>query len=526
MLAADELPVIAQKFADAARRAVIAGFDCVEVHCGHVYLLHQFLSPIYNKRADEYGGSHENRARFPRMVLERVREVVGPKFPITLRVSADDMIEGGNTLDDALELFGYLDDLVDIYNVSVCVGATVFFMVSGMSFEEGWRTGMAKVVREKFKKPVITQGNIQSPAVAERLLAEGYADFIGMGRALIADPQWVNKVKSGREDELRRCIYCNIGCNSSRNRDIRAIHCTVNPDLIDEDDYKERKVKKPVNVVVVGGGTSGMEAACTAAEVGCRSFVFEQSGQIGGMTRKIARLPSKRRIENFARWLEGRASRLDDVHIFTNRKADVETIRAFKPHVLVNATGSRPLLPNIPGLRERVDKEGGRVYSITGIMRDVDSFGECAGKSVVIIGGGAVGLDAVEFFAEKDAKVTVVEMTCSVGGDLDLITRGYMNYLLKKYNVTVMTDTKLVEVQDNAFVVESGGKRITLVFDVGAVCLGMIPVNEGLDELRAYCESEGVEFMNIGDSKKPGKLINGSSAGRDILVALSQMGLL
>jgi NADPH-dependent 2,4-dienoyl-CoA reductase/sulfur reductase-like enzyme len=240
----------------------------------------------------------------------------------------------------------------------------------------------------------------------------------------------------------------------------------------------------------------------------------------------IARLPAKRRIKNFARWQEGQASRLDNLYIFTNKEADVETIETFKPHIVVNATGARPLLPGIPGLKERVDREGGRVVSILGLLNRKEDFGDCAGKSAVVIGGGAVGLDAMEFFAEKGAKVTIVEMTDGVGGDLDLITKGYMNYLLKKHEVTVMTGTKLTEVRDDAFFLEGSGGSAVLSFDFGVVCVGMTPMDEGVEELRRYCDTKGVAFMNIGDSRRARKLINGSAEGRDILVVLRQMGLL
>jgi 2,4-dienoyl-CoA reductase-like NADH-dependent reductase (Old Yellow Enzyme family)/thioredoxin reductase len=519
----EELPAIAQKYADAARRAVVAGFDAVNVHCAHTYLLNQFLSPVYNKRTDEYGGSIENRVRFPRMVMEKVRETVGPNYPIIMRLTADDLVEGGNRLDDALIILEHFDDLADIYDVSLCVGPTVHYMNSGMHFEDGWRKNMSIAVREKFHKPVILQGNIENPSVAERLIAEGYTDIIGMGRAQIAEPQWVNKVQSGREDELRHCIYCNIGCCSSRMREMRPIHCTVNPDLINNDEYKNDKINKTVNVVVVGGGTAGMEAACTAAEVGCRAFVLEQSDRIGGLTRHIARLPQKKRIGDFADWLEGRASRLDNIHIFTNKKADLDTIKALKPHILINATGARPLIPNIPGVKERIDKKDSHIRSIMGIMDNVSDYNNCEGKSVTVIGGGAVGLDVMEFFAEKGAKVTVVEMLKDISGDLDIVTKNWMNDRINKYHVAVLTQTKLIEVRDSEFVVESERGRNTLTFDIGVVCIGMQAVNEGVEDLREFCVEHGVTFVNIGDSKKPRKLIQGSVEGRNVLTILRQM---
>ena len=519
----DELFVIAEKYGQSAKRAVVAGFDCVEVHCGHVYLINQFLSPYYNRRTDEFGGSPENRARFPRMVLEKVREAVGPDFPISIRFSVDDLIEGGNKQEDALLLMEYLDDLIDIYDVSVCVGDTVFYMTSGMHFEDGWRAQMTKRVRDKFHKPVIVQGNIQKPEVAEQLLLDGVADLIGMGRALIADPQWVNKLQSGCREEIRPCIYCNIGCTHSRNIDMKPIRCSVNPDIIEEDEYQRHQIKQMTNVVVIGGGTAGLEAACTAAEVGCRAFVLEQTDQVGGLARQLSRLPAKRRLEDLPDWLEKRAGRLENVHVLTNQKANPEILKALKPHILINATGSTPLLPKIPGLLEHIDKKEGHVYSIFGLLNRLEQFEDCAGQEVVVVGGGAVGLDVVEFFALKGAKTTVIEMMPAVGRDLDITTKDYMNDVIRRHAVSVMTHTKLVEVQDQSFVVEDQGGRKSIPFQIGAVCLGMASVNEGLEELKEYCAENDVVFLNIGDSKRARKLIDGIEEGRDILFTLSSM---
>ncbi|GHU29323.1 2,4-dienoyl-CoA reductase [Betaproteobacteria bacterium] len=521
----DELFFIMEKYGQSARRAVIAGFDCVEVHCGHTYLINQFLSPYYNRRTDEYGGSPENRARFPRMILDSVREAVGPDFPISMRLSVDDMIEGGNRQEDVLQLLEYLNDLVDIYDVSVCVGNSLFYMLSGMHFEDGWRADMTKKVREKFQKPVIVQGNIQKPAVAERLLSEGVADLIGMGRALIADPQWVNKVQKGCTEEIRPCIYCNIGCSHSRNVGMKPIRCTVNPDIIEENEYQSHQVKQLTNVVVVGGGTAGLEAACTAAEVGCNAFVLEKTARTGGLARLVSRLPAKRRLADLSDWLEIRADHLKNVHILTNQKATPDILKALKPHILVNATGSTSLLPKIPGLLEHIDKKEGHVYSIIGLLNRLEQFQNCEAQEVVVVGGGAVGLDVVEYFALKGAKTMVIEMMPAVGRDLDFVTKVYMDDFIKKHAVTVMTHTKLLEVQDQCFIVESQGMRKSVPFQIGAVCLGMTSVGKGIEELKDYCAENDVVFLNIGDSKRARKLIDGAEEARDILLTISSMNL-
>ena len=223
-LTKDEILHIVKKYGEAAKRAQTAGFDAVEIHAGHSYLISQFLSPVTNKRTDEFGGSVENRTRLCRMVLEEVRRQVGPFFPIMLRLSVDELTDGGNTLEDTLKYLEYVQEEVDIFDVSCGLNSSIQYQIDANYLEDGWRSYMPRAIREKFNKPCISMGNIRDPKVAESILERGDADLIGMGRGLIADPQWVNKVASGHECDIRKCISCNIGCAGNRigfNRPIR-----------------------------------------------------------------------------------------------------------------------------------------------------------------------------------------------------------------------------------------------------------------------------------------------------------------
>lgn len=523
----DEIFEIVEKYGKAAKRVQTAGFDAVEIHGGHSYLICQFLSPIYNKRDDEFGGSIENRARFARMIIDRVRKEVGPMFPILFRISADDLLEGGNTLEDTLKILEYLNDEVDIFDVSAGLNDSLQYQIDNMNLPDGWRSYMSKAVRDKFNKPTITTGNIRNPEIAEKILSEGKADLIGIGRGLIAEPNWVLKVKNNQEDMLRKCISCNIGCAGHRIGLNRPIRCTVNPDIINEDEYKMRKVKRPTNVVVIGGGTAGLEAACTAAEVGCTTFLFEQKPYLGGLAREISKLPDKNRISYLPDYLIKRAEKLSNLIIYTNTKADIKSIENLRPDIIVNATGSKPLLPPIKGLMEHVDK-GENVYSIFGLLNNIDEFTSqnFEGKKIVVIGGGAVGLDVVEFFAERKAKVSIVEMLPLLGKDLDVITKLSMMKIIKDYNVEVHTETMLVEVTSDHFKVKKNDKEEDLYFDYGFVCLGMRPENGGLDELQDYFKDKDVEIINIGDSLRSRKIIDGMGEGRNIIFTLEKIGVI
>jgi 2,4-dienoyl-CoA reductase-like NADH-dependent reductase (Old Yellow Enzyme family)/thioredoxin reductase len=521
-LTKDEILEIVEEYAKAAKRVVAAGFDAIEIHAGHSYLLCQFLSPVYNKRTDEFGGSHENRARFTRMVIDRIRQEVGPFFPISLRISADDFVKGGNTLEDMLQILEYLNDEVDIFNVSASLNDTLQYQIDQMNLADGWRSYMAKAVREKFNKPTIATGNIRNPQVAEDILANGHADLIGIGRGLIAEPNWVAKVQKGQEDMLRKCISCNIGCAGHRIGLNRPIRCTINPDLFNGEEYKERKVKKPTTVVVIGGGTAGLEAACTAAEVGCKTVLIEQKSCLGGLAREISKLPDKRRIADFPNYLVKRAEKLDNLVTFLNTKANIPLIESLNPDVVVNATGSKPLLPPINGLLENIDK--GNVYSIFGLLNNIDQFTDVKGKKIAVIGGGAVGLDVVEFFAERGATVSIVEMMPVLGKDLDVITRLSMMTMLKEHNVDVHTNTALVEVTKDHFKVKYEDRITTLDFDYGFVCLGMRPENSGLSEIEQFYADKEVEVVNIGDSSATRKIMDGVREGRNILTTLEKIG--
>lgn len=520
-----EILDIVDKYAKAAKRVQTAGFDAVEIHAGHSYLICQFLSPLYNNRTDEFGGSVENRARFARMVIDSVREAVGPMFPIILRFSADELLEGGNTLEDTLKILEYLNDEVDIFDVSAAVNDSLYYQIDNMNLKDGWRSYMSKAVRDKFNKVTITTGNIRNPEVAEKILAEGEADLIGMGRGLIAEPNWVKKVQSGQEDMLRKCISCNIGCAGHRIGLNRPIRCTVNPDTITEDIYKKQRVKKKTNVVVIGGGTAGLEAACTAAELGCTTFLFEQKPYLGGLAKEISKLPDKQRISDFPKYLVNRAERLDNLTVFTNTKADAKLVQNLSPDIIVNATGSKPLLPPIKGLLERIDKEGEKLYSIFGLLNNIGEFENLnvEGKKVAVIGGGAVGLDVVEYFAQKGATVSIVEMLPMLGRDLDVITKISMMDIVKKYNVDVNTSTALVEVASDHFKVKKGEEEVNLAFDYGFVCLGMRPENPGLKGLQEHFTEKNVEVINIGDSARTRKIMDGVREGREITLALEKI---
>ncbi|WP_154948430.1 oxidoreductase [Klebsiella grimontii] len=522
----DEIYHAVDKFGDAAERVRRAGFDCVEIHAGHSYLISQFLSPLFNKRTDEFGGSVENRARILTLIVDKVRACVGPRFPVSLRISADDFLEGGNTLEDSLRILELCEEKVDIINVSAAQNDNLNFQIDQMSLEDGWKRYLSRAVRDKFHKPTVIAGNIRTPKVAEDIIASGDADLIAIGRGLIAEPEWVQKVQSGNERLMRKCISCNIGCADHRIARSRPLRCSINPDIIHGDAYKQQRVIRDTNVVVIGAGTAGMEAACTAAEVGCHTWLLEEKHSIGGLASEISLLPEKKRIADFPQFMKNRIASLDNLMLQVGKRATVASVSALRPNLIVNATGSVPLLPPIEGLRENIDVEGGNVFSITNMIHHLDQFADATGKRIAVVGAGAVGLDVIEYFSARGASAVLIEMQDAPGRDLDIITKNAMLTMLDEHHVEQHMRTQLVAVTPTHFTVKNTDGAFDIPFDYGFVCLGMRANTAGLNEIEQWARANNVKIMNIGDSLIARRIIDGVREGRNVLDTLEDMGAL
>lgn len=518
-----EIKDIVQKYAESADRAKRSGFDCVEIHAGHSYLLSQFISPLYNDRTDAYGGSKENRCRIVKEVVEAVREAVGPFYPISLRLSADELLEGGNTIEDSLINLDYFVSEVDIISVSAALNDNLQYQIDKMNLPDGWRAYMAKMIKEKYPdKVIITSGNIRSPEVAEALLRDEYSDLVAMGRGLIAEPNWVNKVMMGKESLLRKCISCNIGCANHRISQSKPLRCTVNPDVINEDSHKSIRLNNKLSMVVIGGGTTGIEAACTAAEMGVDVHLYESKPYLGGLAHEIARFSDKNRIDDFVTYLEARVGTLSNLHIHLNTPADIKKIGANKPDLIVNATGATPLLPPIKGLHETLVQGDRQVFTIFDVINNMDQFQDFKNKRVAVIGGGAVGLDIVEHYAPNGAaSVSIVEMQDEIGKDLDLITKIAMNEIMDEYGVEKYTSSKLIEVKENEFIIERNGKQEHIQFDLGFIALGMRASAPMMSTLEQYACENNIVLRNLGDSKHARRIMEGTQEARDIAQVLS-----
>lgn len=518
-LSISEIHRIAQQFGRAAARAKYAGFDSVEIHAGHGYLINQFLSPLWNHRTDEFGGTLENRARFCRLVTSAVREAVGPDFPVLIRLSLEEFIQGGNSLEDSLQLLEFFHQDVDLIDASV---GTKYAM-DAAQLPDGWRTYLAEAVRARYHQPCAVMGNIRLPEDAEGILSRGEADLIVIGRGLLADPQWVEKAQQGKSAEIRPCLSCNVGCVNHRMVQNRPIRCAVNPSITCESWTDTHKVVRPCTIVVVGGGIAGLEAACTAAESGCRVFLLEREAELGGWVRRISALPQKFRMKRLLDYMLGRVHGLQSLTCLTGVRATIEQIRDYHPDLVIWSVGSVPTLPNINGLHIQLQAPGSDLYDLNGFLLNLPQEHQWTGKTIVLAGGGPVALDIAEFFAEHGNKVTIIEQMPDIGSGLDPLTKGFLMDTFQKHDATILTSHRIESVADHAFITSGPDGMRTISFDAGFICLGLRS-NPTQAELLQAIQSDGIPTLQIGDSRQARRIYEAIHEGYHVVDWLNENG--
>jgi 2,4-dienoyl-CoA reductase-like NADH-dependent reductase (Old Yellow Enzyme family)/thioredoxin reductase len=485
----DEIKQIILDFGQEARRAKEAGFDAVEIHGAHGYLINQFLSPRANKRKDDYGGSTENRVRLALEVIRQVRKDVGESYPIIFRLSARELVEGGYELEEALEWAKKIERAgVDVLSVSGGSAEslhTVVQFVSPMSFAEGYLVPVAEAVKRVVNIPVVAADRLNNPELAEQILREGKADLIGVGRGFLSDPHWPAKAARGEEDRIRPCVACNSCLWSLFNQG--DVLCFQNAAVGYELESQIHRAEKPKKVVVLGGGPGGMEAARVASKRGHRVTLFEKAAQLGGQMLLASIPPYKQTLRKAVEWLI-REIEHEGVEVMLNTETTTESILAEKPDAVIVATGASPLCPS--------EFTGPNVITAWDVLN-----GKETGKQVVIIGGGLVGVETAEYLYEKGCQVTIVEMLDELATDMEGTTRALLLKRLYESKISVMLSTKVEKVYDREVRVIKDGKGDSIRAESTVLAVGSQSNRKFLTTL----EGKVPEIFSVGDCVKPRK---------------------
>ncbi len=439
-LTVEEIKTLINKFAEGADRAVKAGFDGVEIHMAHGYLVSQFLSPESNIRTDDYGGDTTRRSRFAREIVESIRRCAPKDYPVICRISADEYTDIGLKLAESKEIASILEKAgASAIHVSACNYASAFFNIPCYYLDEGCFIHLAEGIKPVVKIPVLTVGRIVNPAMAENVLRENKADLIALGRALIADPHFPNKAKDGQLDDIRTCISCNRCIESISDK---KLVCTVNPYIGKEGISYTKKTSQPKKILVVGGGPAGLSAAQVLSSRGHTVTLWEKESQLGGTFRYASLAPKKESLEKFLTYLINEVKKTTTTIQF-NKEATAESIKQFSPDAVVLAHGAK----NVP-----VEITGAHSNSVLNVIKAFSSA-DILGNTIAIIGGGPEGCELADFLATRGKKITLIEMRRVLGLGLVAHPRYHVCERLKKMGAQLHVNTRVTEIGHNYIVV-------------------------------------------------------------------------
>jgi len=505
-LTVEEIHEIMKQFNFSAKLLKNAGFDAIEVHAHAGYLVDQFMSAVWNKRTDEYGGTPEKRMRFAIETVQSIRDAVGPDFPILFRIACKHHFEGGRTIEETVPMLKMLEDAgVDALDIDSGSYENIEYIFPPAYLGDACMEDVCEPARKAVSIPILNSGN-HTPETAVRLIESGNADFVMFGRPLIADPEIPEKLLKGKRKEVRPCIRCNDDCIGRIITRLTKISCSVNPIAGFEERIKDQKDEESKKVVVIGGGPGGMEAARSAAIAGHKVKLFEKDNSLGGQLKSAATPDFKSQLRELVEWYRHQMVIHNvDVHLNTEVTEDMPELD--EADAIIVATGAVPLMPGIKGIENAVD-----------IITAHENPDKLKGERIVYCGGGLSACDSALEIAMEGKKAVIVEMLDEVAIDDHFINKAALIPMLKRYGVEIYTGHKVIEItSDGVKALTKDGKEVFIEGDTIVAAFGMKPNNTIAEKIASKYH---LKTRVIGDCKRIGKVGNaireGFYAGRYI----------
>lgn len=499
---------IIDAYGKAAKRAEEAGFDAIELHAGHSYSLHTFLSPAFNKREDEFGGSFENRARYLLETIKSIRKNISADMPLFMRIDAhDDYLENGLAIDDIIKVCKLAgEEGVDVLDVSRgnMFSAAIKYEVPPVDVERGFNVDNAAKIRKETGMITVAVGRINSPDQAEKILEDDRADMVVMGRAQLADAEFCNKAKAGDEDSIVYCVGCNQGCfDGFTDPTMPHITCLRNPALGLEKEMELQKTENPKKVFIAGGGIAGMEAAITLKRRGHEPVLFEKENSLGGQFALAGMAPRKGEMKDAMDKMADMTKR-EGVEIRLQTPLAKQIIQSENPDEIIIAVGAKTIELGIEG------KDFDHVYNSHEVLAgSVKPEGE-----VVVIGGGLVGLEVAEYLAERGNKASVVEMMDEVGKDLGQLRKISVMESMYKNGIKSYTNSKCLAIKENSIVIKEEEKTEEIKADAVVIAIGA--KSRQANDIKEYCDENNISYHVVGDAFKARRALNATAEAAKI----------
>ena len=499
-LTLDKIDTLLQKYAQAALRAKRAGFDAVEIQGAHGLLVNQFLSFLTNKRSDKYGGSIRNRVRFAAEIRERIGKLVGEDFPVSIRLAVKEFTSGGIDLEEGKRIAKEIQRVgYNMIQADIGLGSREK-RLEPMPYPQGWRVYLAEEIKKVVDIPVAAVGVIREPGFAEKILEEEKADFVVLGRTLIADPEWPLKAKRGEEKSIVRCIGCNE-CVRARHFEDRPIRCSVNPTIGRSWDFTAlNKAWVRKKVMVIGAGPAGMEAARIAALRGHKVTLYDKENNLGGTLNIASTPPGKEKLRWLIEYFTYELPKVG-VKIKLGEEINEKKVKDLNPQVVIVATGSKPQVPPIKGINSPNVE----------VAQDILSKKiRIENKNVVIIGGGLLGLETASFLSTLRNRITIIKRYRTISKNIEPIYRDYLVSELDRRNIKIIFEAKIAKIETNGVIIKDKGEERKIPADKIVIARSPKPQNElfySLNNLKGY------KVFLIGDAREPRKIINAIEEG-------------